>query len=163
MKAPKIASHWARITVAGSFAALVGLVLAGGGCSQVEGSRCNPALSHDECDSAPTTQCVAPTAAACNGEAYCCTVDSNGNITDTTDLNCQFLIACQQASAAESGTGDDGGDATTMEAAAAETSTPETGPDASPDAGPDASPDVAAEAAPDVSAEASLEDAGGGG
>jgi hypothetical protein len=96
MKAQPTVSTWVRSTAAVSLAGLLGLVLSAG-CSQVEGSRCNPALSHDECDNAPTTQCVQPTAPACNGEAYCCTVDSNGNITDTTDLNCAFLIMCQMA------------------------------------------------------------------
>jgi hypothetical protein len=95
MKAHKTVSAWVRSTAVASLAALLLALAFSAGCSQVEGSRCNPALSHDECDNAPTTQCVAPAAPACNGEAYCCTVDSNGTITDTTDLNCAFLIACQ--------------------------------------------------------------------
>jgi hypothetical protein len=103
------ASRWIRSTIVASAAAALTLVLSSG-CSQVEGSRCNPALSHDECDNAPTVQCVQPPAPACNGEAYCCTVDSNGNIT-SSDPNCQWLIQCQNQSAAEAGGGTGGGDA----------------------------------------------------
>ena len=98
----------AVVGLAASVAALL-CALVGAGCSQVEGSRCNPALSHDECDNGPTVQCVSPMAAQCFGEAYCCTVDDKGNITDATDPNCQFLIQCQAASAASAGGGDDGG------------------------------------------------------
>ncbi|HLK35794.1 MAG TPA: hypothetical protein VKU41_03505 [Polyangiaceae bacterium] len=88
-----------RAMLLASTLGLVGVVAATG-CSQVEGSRCNPALSHDECDNAPAVQCVQPAAPACNGEAYCCAVDSNGNIT-STESNCQFLTRCQMASANE--------------------------------------------------------------
>lgn len=106
MKTRTTVSTWVRSTAVASLAALLGLVLSAG-CSQVEGSRCNPALSHDECDNAPTVQCVQPMAAACNGEAYCCTVDSTGAITDKTDTNCLFLIACSGQGSTPSG--DDGG------------------------------------------------------
>jgi hypothetical protein len=84
------------------------------GCSQVEGSRCNSALSHNECDNPSTITCFAPAASACNGEAYCCALDSNGIVT-SNDPNCQFLVMCQAASL-DAGTtptpdagGDDGG------------------------------------------------------
>ena len=93
---------WIRAAMVLSAVSLPGLLLSAG-CSQVEGSRCNPALSHDECDNAPSVQCVAPTAAACYGEAYCCAVDSNGKIT-STELNCQFLQQCQMAPTGDAGT-----------------------------------------------------------
>src|SRR5271165_3003540 len=76
------------------------------GCSQTEGSACNPVLSHDECDNAPTIQCISPTNAACFGQAYCCAAtpnyDPSGNFLGTytvtsTDPNCQSLATCQNA------------------------------------------------------------------
>jgi hypothetical protein len=118
MKTHTTISPWVRSIAVVSLAALLCAVLSAG-CSQAEGSRCNPFLSHDECDNAPNVQCVSPSAAACAGEAYCCTVDMSstpgtagayGNITDTTEPNCQFLIACQAPTPLEGGTsGDDGG------------------------------------------------------
>jgi hypothetical protein len=47
------------------------LLLSTGACSQIAGSRCDPALSHDECDNSPTVQCVTP---AGQGNSYCCAV-----------------------------------------------------------------------------------------
>lgn len=41
--------------------------------STSEGDRCNPALSHDECDNAPTVQCVTPPNCL---ESYCCAPSS---------------------------------------------------------------------------------------
>src|SRR5580704_7457355 len=49
------------------------LLLSTGACSQVDGSRCDPYLSHDECDNSPTVQCVTP---AGQGNSYCCTVSA---------------------------------------------------------------------------------------
>jgi hypothetical protein len=49
------------------------LLLSTGACSQVDGSRCDPDLSHDECDNSPTVQCVTP---AGTGNSYCCTVSA---------------------------------------------------------------------------------------
>jgi hypothetical protein len=59
-------------------------------CSADEGERCNPLQFSDNgsqgnCSSG--LACVYPTAPNC-GVAYCCTVDSNGNITDKNP-NCQ--------------------------------------------------------------------------
>lgn len=96
------------ITLAGVFAAFV-LWL---GCDNTsEGDRCNPALSHDECSGDPTIQCVQVNAsgsplpdggpAPCNGEAYCCAVDSN-NLPTSPEANCQALRACALALAGAS-------------------------------------------------------------
>lgn len=48
-----------------------------------EGQRCNPSLSFDECDNAPTVQCAVPTNCL---EAYCCSATS-------TAANCQACAA----------------------------------------------------------------------
>jgi hypothetical protein len=56
--------------------------------STAEGDRCNPALSHDECENAPTVQCVTPANCA---ESYCCGPSS-------TSANCQ---ACPPPDAGE--------------------------------------------------------------
>jgi hypothetical protein len=107
MKSRSTVAAWGRSALVFVLALLLASILSAG-CSQADGSACNPTLSHDECDNAPTVQCVQPSAPTCYGQAYCCTVDSNGNITDTTDT-CQYLIQCQMASA---GGGDGGMDAT---------------------------------------------------
>jgi hypothetical protein len=60
-----------------------------------EGQRCNSALSFDECDNAPTVQCVMPPNCL---EAYCCSPTS-------TAASCQ---ACPAASGDDASTGDDG-------------------------------------------------------
>jgi hypothetical protein len=121
----KFAAAWIRSGVIALSLAVPCASLAAG-CSQAEGSRCNPDLSHDECDNSPTVQCVQPAASACNAEAYCCAVDANGNIT-SMEPNCQYLIMCQAES---------------LEAGVPEASTPEasTTPEASvsPEATPDA-------------------------
>jgi hypothetical protein len=61
-----------------------------GGCAAGEGERCNP-LAYSDNGSQGNCQdglaCVYPTAPNC-GIAYCCRVDSNGNITDENP-NCQ--------------------------------------------------------------------------
>jgi hypothetical protein len=44
-----------------------------------EGDRCNPSLSFDECDNAPTVACAPPTNCL---EAYCCSPTSK-------EQNCQ--------------------------------------------------------------------------
>jgi hypothetical protein len=60
------------------------------GCEQEAGSRCNP-LEYSpngiqgNCEEG--LACVYPTAPNC-GVAYCCKLDSNGNIVDTSP-NCQ--------------------------------------------------------------------------
>jgi hypothetical protein len=98
-------STWIRYGVL-SLAVAVPCVSLSVGCSQAEGSRCNPALSHDECDNAPTVQCLGPSYTeypACNSEAYCCAVDLHGNIT-SMEPNCQFLIMCQASANADGGT-----------------------------------------------------------
>jgi hypothetical protein len=117
MNARPAISLWIRSASLLLLATGAALVLSAG-CSQADGSACNPALSHDECDNAPSVQCVQPSAPNCYGQAYCCTVDSNGNITDTSD-NCQYLIHCQDPpaeggtpemdSAVSDATGTDGG------------------------------------------------------
>lgn len=65
-----------------SIAAL--LALAGCGTNS-DGERCNPLRATSDCD--PGLSCVYPTAPNC-GVSYCCTVDANGNVTDTNP-NCQ--------------------------------------------------------------------------
>jgi hypothetical protein len=94
-------------------ATVLGLVLSAG-CSQAEGSACNPALSHNECDNDPTIQCVQPSLTMypnCFGNAYCCnaTYASDGvtitAISDQDIPNCAYLWQCIQGSAA----GGDGG------------------------------------------------------
>ncbi|HXX67432.1 MAG TPA: hypothetical protein VEK07_09640 [Polyangiaceae bacterium] len=71
----------------------LGLVLAlAAGCDEqgAEGDRCNPYLSHNDCNSGlicsgyPPSTVVIP---FCQ-ENYCCPVDSNGNVTGTNP-NCQ--------------------------------------------------------------------------
>jgi hypothetical protein len=59
-------------------------------CNQGDGQRCNPleySNSGTAGDCGGGLACVYPTAPNC-GVAYCCTVDSKGNITDT-HANCQ--------------------------------------------------------------------------
>jgi hypothetical protein len=93
----------------------------------VEGSACNPALSHDECNNAPTIQCIWPTNPARFGQAYCCNAtpnfDANGNFLGTyvitsTDPNCASLAACQNRTGGETST-------TAPEASTSEASMPE--------------------------------------
>jgi hypothetical protein len=106
------------------------------GCSQVEGSACNPALSHDECDNAPTIQCIWPTNAACFGQAYCCKAtpnfDGNGTflgtyVINSTDPNCASLAACQNGTGGETSTPTP--EASMPEASSSEASMKETGTD----------------------------------
>lgn len=63
----------------------IGVLLALTGCTQADGERCNPLRATSDCD--PGLSCVYPTGPNC-GNSYCCTVDGNGNITDTHP-NCQ--------------------------------------------------------------------------
>jgi hypothetical protein len=138
MKSRSTVSTWVRSVTVAPLGILLALVLSAG-CSQDEGSACNPALSHDECDNAPNVQCVQPSLTMyplCYGNSYCCTTDSNGNITDTTQSNCLWLSQCMAASIAGDGGGEEGAapEAATPEAGAPEAS-PETG---SPEAGGDA-------------------------
>jgi hypothetical protein len=54
-----------------------------GGCEAREGERCNPLEYSDDGtrgDCADGLACVYPTAPSC-GVAYCCTIDSSGQIT----------------------------------------------------------------------------------
>ncbi len=57
------------------------------GCSTTEGhgQRCNPLQFASDCNSGFT--CVYPTAPNC-GVSYCCAVDDNGNVIDTSP-SCQ--------------------------------------------------------------------------
>ncbi len=67
----------------------ISLVLVAG-CTQDEGTRCNPLQYSDngiQGNCADGLACVYPTAPNC-GVAYCCKVDANGNIIDS-DPNCQ--------------------------------------------------------------------------
>jgi hypothetical protein len=146
-------STWVRYAIW----VLVGSVLCtilSAGCSQIEGSRCNPVLTHDECDNAPAVQCVQINSAACAGEAYCCKATMNADGTwdiTSTDPNCVYLMqGCPGGFLyvpPEAGTeaGDDG--ASSSEAA----------PEASTEAGPAATPDSSGDATPDVAAETSVE------
>ncbi len=98
----KFHSNWVRFGAVGFTLTILSFLLSMGGCSQVEGSRCDPALSHDECDNAPTVQCVTPSG---QGNSYCCTVTAgattgqsnpgvlNGGTIDSTDPNCQSVPA----------------------------------------------------------------------
>jgi hypothetical protein len=101
------------------------------GCDNTaEGDRCNPDLSHDECSNGPTIQCVQVNAlgsplpdggaAPCNGEAYCCAVDSTGLPTSSA-ANCQALRACAIALTGS-------GTPTTPDAGALDAGSPETAP-----------------------------------
>jgi len=59
-------------------------------CQAGHGERCNPSQFADDpaqADCATGYACIYPTAPVC-GVAYCCAVDSSGNITDT-DPSCQ--------------------------------------------------------------------------
>jgi hypothetical protein len=65
---------------------MIGMLLAIAGCgTSGDGERCNPLRATSDCNAG--LSCVYPTAPNC-GVSYCCTVDSNGNITDR-DPNCQ--------------------------------------------------------------------------
>jgi len=159
MKPKKYRSNWVGFGALGlSFAAL-SVLLSTGACSQIAGSRCNPALSHDECDNSPTVQCVTP---AGQGNSYCCAVQSGyassagdpgvligpdgnpgGLITDTNP-NCQSIPAggytCPLGSPCWTPTGCVAGNANTIGAALCAGITPEDAgePDAEPDAETDA-------------------------
>jgi hypothetical protein len=111
MKNFTMVSTWMRTGIIALVLAAPCLSLSAG-CSQVEGSRCNPDLSHDECDNSPTVQCYQPSLTmypACNGEAYCCVLGANGAIT-STEPNCQFLVMCQAMGTGDGGVVDASGD-----------------------------------------------------
>jgi hypothetical protein len=60
------------------------------GCDRGEGERCNPlqySNSGTAGDCGESLSCIYPTAPTC-GVAYCCKVDSNGNVIDSNP-NCQ--------------------------------------------------------------------------
>jgi hypothetical protein len=70
----------------------LGLLFAAG-CRQGEGERCNPLQYSDngiqgDCDDG--LACIYPTAPNC-GVAYCCKVDSDGNLLQSvqTNVNCK--------------------------------------------------------------------------
>jgi hypothetical protein len=74
------------------------------GCDAEDGERCNP-LQYNESGSgncASGLTCIYPTASNC-GVAYCCTVDSKGNITDKNP-NCQPDPTLQSVCMIDSGT-----------------------------------------------------------
>jgi hypothetical protein len=64
---------------------LVSVLLALAACTNGDGERCNPLRATTDCD--PGLTCVYPTGPMC-GVAFCCTVDTQGNITDRHP-NCQ--------------------------------------------------------------------------
>jgi hypothetical protein len=67
---------------------LVLVVLLAACGTQGHGERCNPMRATSDCD--PGFSCVFPTkphGSPC-GVSFCCTVDANGNITDSNP-NCQ--------------------------------------------------------------------------
>jgi hypothetical protein len=122
-------STWIRRSVV-VLAAAFPCFLLSAGCSQVEGSRCNPAITHDECDNAPTDVCFAPTAAACAGEAYCCTLASDGVTVTSMEPNCQFLQWCQTVGA------DGGSSSSSSTTSSTTTSSSSSTPDAGDGGGP---------------------------
>jgi hypothetical protein len=116
MKSRSNVSTWVRSSSLLLLATALGLVLSAG-CSQAEGSACNPTLSHNECDNDPTIQCVQPNLAMypnCFGNAYCCNVTfaSDGvtisSVNDTSVDNCAWIAQCIQGTAGvpDSGAGD---------------------------------------------------------
>jgi hypothetical protein len=162
MKSRSTVSTWVRSAVVAPLGILIAFVLSAG-CSQDEGSACNPALSHDECDNAPNVQCVQPSLTMyplCYGNAYCCTTDMNGNITDTSQPNCLWLSQCMAASVA----GDGGMEAAAPDAGTPDTSTsPDTGTGMETGTGADTSTEAAPEAGGDstVPTDAPVSDATG--
>jgi hypothetical protein len=93
--------------LSGLTATIAAILLA---CNQGSvGDRCNPDLSHDECNSGLT--CTQPPLCP---ETYCCPVDSNGNLESSSDPNCQ--TGCNGGAASmcnaslRGGAGDDGGE-----------------------------------------------------
>jgi hypothetical protein len=140
------------------------------GCSQVENSRCNPALSHNECDNDPTVTCIQNNSPGCAGEAYCCrATDPTNSATITSSDPTSYCAYIQQncpgsptfVAPEAGGAGDDGGGA---EATAPDAPAEATAPDAPAEA---TAPDAPAEAtapeatAPDAPAEATAPDASG--
>jgi hypothetical protein len=73
-------------------------------CNQgAEGDRCNPDLSHNECNSG--LSCMSPPLCP---EAYCCPTDSNGNLLPNSDSYCQTGCNGGAASACNAGADDAG-------------------------------------------------------
>jgi hypothetical protein len=81
IKGMKPRFSWMGLGAVAFSATALSLLLSAGACSQVDGSRCNPYLSHDECDNAPAVQCVTP---AGQGNSYCCMV-SSGAVASTVE------------------------------------------------------------------------------
>jgi len=72
-KRPVVRWRWAAAALALTLATVVAGCAEGGGGG--EGERCNPDLSHNECDNALTCQIVSdPVTGAKCGESYCCPV-----------------------------------------------------------------------------------------
>jgi hypothetical protein len=136
------------------------------GCSQVENSRCNPALSHNECDNDPTVTCIQNNSPGCAGEAYCCRASDPTNPATITSSDPTSYCSYIQQNCPSSPTfvapeaGDDGGAEATAPDAPAEATAPDAPPEAT---APEATaPDAPAEAtAPDAPAEATAPDASG--
>ena len=91
-------SNWMRIGSICIVAAALSVVLSTGCANTAEGDPCDIALSHDDCSNAPAVQCIVPPNCT-TGNAYCCTVDTAGNVASTA-LNCQ---ACAAPPAADAG------------------------------------------------------------
>jgi hypothetical protein len=96
MKTSTLARHLASLVAA--FAVVLFA------CNQgSQGDRCNPNLSHDECNSG--LSCVSPPLCP---EAYCCPTDANGNLLPNSDPNCQIGCNGGAASACNAGADDAG-------------------------------------------------------
>jgi hypothetical protein len=138
------------------------------GCSQVENSRCNPALSHNECDNDPTVTCIQNNSPGCAGEAYCCrATDPTNSATITSSDPTSYCAYIQQNCpgsptyvAPEAGVEAAGGDDGAAEATAPDAPAEATAPDALAEAmAPEATAPEAT--APDAPAEATAPDASG--
>jgi len=75
---------------------LLAVFLGLGACQQSHGDRCNALRATNDCED-PALTCVYPATPSCNpsepgtnccGVSFCCKVDANGNIIDTSP-NCQ--------------------------------------------------------------------------
>lgn len=102
-------SSWIHASIrVGSFglaATALSVVLSTGCDNTAEGDPCDIALSHDECSNAPTVACIVPPNCT-TGNAYCCSVDSNGNDVSTA-TNC---LPCTAPGDDAGGTAPEGGE-----------------------------------------------------
>jgi hypothetical protein len=113
MNNPKIPSRSSIVARAGGWMLVtltaVALLSAHCNASTLEGDRCNPALSHNECAGDPTIQCVTPPNCV---DSFCCGPSS-------TSPNCQACpVTTDGGDDGGGGTGDDGGGETGPEGAA---------------------------------------------